>query len=786
MSAINVINGYTDGTFRPTANVTRAQMAKMNAYIVAGGEDVGNLYAGANSFTDCASHWAKGYIAYANKTGIVAGVGNGKFNPDGNVTGVQVAKMLLCALEYDATIETYTGASWSVNVMADAKAAGLLKGLPKNLDYSKPMTREQAAQMMFNALKADVVEYENPGSTITINGVEIVQGASKAKAVANTDTDYTNGGKAPAANGNKTLQLCEKYFEDLTYTESKASGDVLGRPAAEWKFEKDPIGTYAKTPDYTFVATKATSIEELLEDEDIDVTIDTNKDVALGQVVELYVNSEDKVETSVIYAYQTDKITDVEELDADDDKKAIKDGATYRVTLETLNGTNADGTYYDTDIPGFDAKTYVEDAVITVIANQDDDKIAFSEIAETIDGVVSSKSDSKSYVKVDGTQYYVAASGNDVMDAAGSDVWTLTVDPNGIVIASELKDEAETNYNYAYLLAADATLATDGLIDGGDDVAKVKLLFTDGTIKTVDYQLLKAARAYNADKPSDKAAADIAKGDLYYKVGDMKYPFASAGNVTAFKALTKTFYGYTTNSAGEYTLTPVDKTDDLNSDPIKTATVANVTVEKDERAVGDFIASTSTTFTKVDEDGNVATATGYKNFPKDALTAEMLILHGKDSDKATAIYVKVAEASITSDVTYAYYIGAGEYDNAKDETEQLFYVGGQKVTYYGDVDGAVGDVFDITVDDDNKISDATPVDLTKETVLSAGEGYFKTASGIIEVPDDCEIYQISSSDFDALKAGTLEKDQVVRYDTDDNGAVVIYIGYKGDQFPAQD
>ena len=53
MSGIGVINGYPDGSFRPEGNVTRAQMAKMIAYIVAGGEDVGDLYAGANSFSDC-------------------------------------------------------------------------------------------------------------------------------------------------------------------------------------------------------------------------------------------------------------------------------------------------------------------------------------------------------------------------------------------------------------------------------------------------------------------------------------------------------------------------------------------------------------------------------------------------------------------------------------------------------------------------------------------------------------------------------------------------------------
>ena len=91
LTGIGVINGYTDNSFRPEANVTRAQMAKMVTYIVASGEDVGDLYAGANSFNDCLTHWARGYIAYANKTGIVAGVGGGKFNPVGPVTGTQAA-----------------------------------------------------------------------------------------------------------------------------------------------------------------------------------------------------------------------------------------------------------------------------------------------------------------------------------------------------------------------------------------------------------------------------------------------------------------------------------------------------------------------------------------------------------------------------------------------------------------------------------------------------------------------------------------------------------------------
>ena len=145
MEMIGVISGYPDGSFRPDGNVTRAQMAKMVATIVAGGDDVGDLYAGANTFSDCTTHWARGYIAYANTTGIIAGVGNGRFNPDGNVTGAEAAKMMLCALGYNQDTEEYVGAGWSVNVLSDARTIGLLDGIEDNADMNAALSRDNAA-----------------------------------------------------------------------------------------------------------------------------------------------------------------------------------------------------------------------------------------------------------------------------------------------------------------------------------------------------------------------------------------------------------------------------------------------------------------------------------------------------------------------------------------------------------------------------------------------------------------------------------------------------------------
>ena len=91
--------------------------------------------------------------------GIVSGVGGGRFSPNGNVTGSQLAKMLLVCLGFDSDIEGYTGNAWDMNVNVRATQKGLYKGL-EGLDVSAALTRDTAAQMVWNALQAGEVKYE--------------------------------------------------------------------------------------------------------------------------------------------------------------------------------------------------------------------------------------------------------------------------------------------------------------------------------------------------------------------------------------------------------------------------------------------------------------------------------------------------------------------------------------------------------------------------------------------------------------------------------------------------
>ena len=110
MNAIGVLIGDENGKFNPDANLTRAQAAKIVCVMLLGQTAADGLNLKAN-FSDV-SGWAESYIAYCASQGIVAGVGNGKFDPDGQLTGYQFAKMLLVALGYKADLEGMTGADW--------------------------------------------------------------------------------------------------------------------------------------------------------------------------------------------------------------------------------------------------------------------------------------------------------------------------------------------------------------------------------------------------------------------------------------------------------------------------------------------------------------------------------------------------------------------------------------------------------------------------------------------------------------------------------------------------
>ncbi len=548
MAAIDVINGYTDGTFRPAANVTRAQMAKMVTFILNKGNDVGDLYKSANTFGDCTTHWARGYIAYASKTGIIAGVGNGMFKPENAVTGTQAAKMLLCALGYDANTEGYTGVNWAVNTLADAKSAGLLKGLNK-VDMSAPLSREAAAQMMFNALQADMVEYDRGDIVVGSGDNQVIIGGSAAKKVENKDSKNNYNDDSD----DKVMQLCENYFEDLKLIDKADTIDDYGRPAHEWKYGKDSIGSYGDEPVATY--TEGFSKDEVADlEKDYDFDADTKYYVNgaidntltgadkiaerdyKGTVIELYADDDDDITNVVLvqaYAAEVTTLTKTTitlkvynpwagnkyvSVSFKDDKDKDDD------TFDTLTASYEKGDYLLTYFKGADVKTgnFIEAAAIESF----DGKVSTTKITAA-DGY-------NGYFTVDGTKYNLASAYNEVEIKAG-DSYTFYTDANGYVIAAvaseetaasiddvyyiaNVWDEVETSYGsskihwYAQLVAMDGTISEVEL--------ETKVEKEDEKEETVAYDA--DAVTGNLVTISDKSVKDES-GETVCKSADEKF-----------------------------------------------------------------------------------------------------------------------------------------------------------------------------------------------------------------------------------------------------------------------
>ena len=101
MAGLGVVNGVGDGTFDPDGTLTREQAATM---LVRLAEAMGHpLPEGTSAFTDNASiaSWAVDAVGRAQAAGLMGGVGDNTFSPQGSYT---VEQSILTALRlYDLT-----------------------------------------------------------------------------------------------------------------------------------------------------------------------------------------------------------------------------------------------------------------------------------------------------------------------------------------------------------------------------------------------------------------------------------------------------------------------------------------------------------------------------------------------------------------------------------------------------------------------------------------------------------------------------------------------------------
>lgn len=149
--------------FRPDGTLTRGELAKLAALAVTliSGEEA----RGEARFADTAGHWAADYIAYCADHGMIDGLGNGSYAPNAQVTGYEMAKVLLAAMG----VRNLTGDGWQEAVKTAAEARGLFTGI--TADPTAAICRDDAAQLLFNALCASDGRSALPKLTVAEAGV---------------------------------------------------------------------------------------------------------------------------------------------------------------------------------------------------------------------------------------------------------------------------------------------------------------------------------------------------------------------------------------------------------------------------------------------------------------------------------------------------------------------------------------------------------------------------------------------------------------------------------------
>lgn len=168
---MGVLDGYSNGTFRPDAQLNRAQFCKM-VICALGVEDELGLYRTVTVYPDVKpSHWAAAYINMAAKgKKVISGYSDGKFYPDRVVTMGQAATILLRVLGYE---DKNIGGVWPDSYLAAAASVGLMDGLDVT-HGNEPLTRKEAAQLFVNLLRADNTAGEDgKGGGSFLSGLDV-------------------------------------------------------------------------------------------------------------------------------------------------------------------------------------------------------------------------------------------------------------------------------------------------------------------------------------------------------------------------------------------------------------------------------------------------------------------------------------------------------------------------------------------------------------------------------------------------------------------------------------
>ena len=596
--ALGVINGYTDGSFKPNGTVTRAEMAKMIYTIRSGGNSDASAYSGiSTSFTDVNGHWAAGYIKYCQTMGIIAGRNAKTFDPNGKVTVAETAKMALVTMGYKADKSNLTGSAWMVNTINLANDNELLTDVSGAVNVAA--SRQEAAQILYNMLDADVqswstdkLDYEKESETVS-GSTLVVDKDGKTTVNAYTTTQYVDVGKKYLGLSKPEGVLTSVKKEDgkdtykivvggVSYSKVAANYiDLLGEDVKVMIKDGKTDKVYG-----VYETDKNTVVSALLDD--VDDINSPNKGKLKIDGTSYKTNTEDANDLPVLVTPDLSNLTVVKNskdvnatvkdakdaypyytvkfVDKDDDDKLdyaiatpyavaqVDYLTTSKLTLSAKGNTVLGKLTYDLkddDITLYNGAAEDDYAVVVEADYTVDDTTVVTK-AETVSGAAARTKGSISDVYVGGNWYTVVGYGqshNGYDNIKINDEYDFASVGSFIFAGEKTKGNISAS-NVLYVEKCGALKS--GVADG----VEAKAYFADGTSKTItvteltkyddqgnskDYDIV-AADPASDEITNDDAAKEIAKSKLYTyseKNGEYSLDPISANNIGSYDDYSK-------------------------------------------------------------------------------------------------------------------------------------------------------------------------------------------------------------------------------------------------------
>ena len=708
-TALNIIGGYPDGSFKPEGNITRAEVTKMICVALNGGKNPAVSTNTTPTFSDVRNNanaaWAEGYIESCAAQGIVSGVGGGKFAPNGNVTGVQLAKMLLVSLGYKSENEGFTGNAWATNVNVRAAQKGLYDGL-EAMDTNAAITRDNAAQMVWNAMNAYEVEYKTTlvtdskgqlTSQITVQDKVVGSNNDKITLLEDKYEAWTDVGTLSNIDGEKltiTMDDADVSASDyvnkdkndkaiagnVTFSDLDQDYSALLGQKVKVLFKNgktnDVIGVYMTKDNNVLINTTASKLDTVSGETKIKVdgtkySVDTKTGLSIWTIgVDTKGNGQltksDAVTSATDIKEAIKKINDndmaVTVISNNNDNKidVILVNQKNFVKLTTVNSSTVSykavqdnmkgdvkGTAIKLDL-GNDTpelyKGYAKDDYAFVGADLYNENLVFTK-AETVTGKCDSfKSDS---IKLDGTWYdYILADGSAYTAKAGKSYTAYVYGGYAYYLSGENGSSSDVDT---------LLVKTVGDYKKMDNGVEAKVYFEDGkdaqviNVKTVVVPDNKNFDQddYDKDNTAAKNNAKVYTGAT--KDGDKSDALKGTTNapVEAAKLTPDTLYAYEKDGS-DYTLFVLDKDNYKCGDVKVLASAANVKYNDKSETINGMEAEDSAPIymTYSTDTYKVITGSALKGYKEMTGTGNSVVL--ADNDNVIAAYINRGSNGISS------------------------------------------------------------------------------------------------------------------------------------------